>query len=77
MNQGDQSAAITKKPTKKEAEKEVFEKLSNALAEYKDGVKEKKFKRKLKKASKLFAVDIARSLKKNRKRALAGMEVVA
>ncbi len=73
MNNGDQNLAIAKKPTKKEAEKEVFEKLSSALAEYKGDVKEKKFKRNLKKASKLFAVDVARSLKKNRKRALASL----
>lgn len=70
MNQDDQTAVISKKPNKKDAEKEVLEKLSGVLAEYKGNIKEKKFRKNLKKASKLFAVDIVKSLKKERKKAM-------
>ena len=55
------------KVTKKEARKVVYEKLAGALAEFKDAVSEKKFRSKLKKASKLFAVDIAKAAKKHSK----------
>lgn len=75
MNQEDQKVIIAKKPTKKDAQKEVFEKLSGALAEYKSNLKEKKFQRNLKKASKLLAVDIVKSLKKDRKNGHGEMEV--
>ncbi len=75
MNQVDQKVTIAKKPTKKDAEKEVFEKLSGALAEYKSNLKEKKFQKNLKKASKLFAVDIVKSLKKDRKKGHVKMEI--
>ena len=51
--------------TKKEARKVIFEKLSGALAEYKNKLDKKKFESKLKKASKLFAVDIAKASRKN------------
>ena len=53
--------------TKKQARKVVFEKLSGALAEYKNKLDKKKFESKLKKASKLFAVDIARASRKDKK----------
>ncbi len=56
-----------KKPSKKETRKEVFEKLSGALAEYKSNLNEKKFETKLKKASKLVATEIVKSIKKDRK----------
>ncbi len=56
------------KPSKKEARKIVYEKLSNALAEYKAGVKEKKFDSNLKKASKLFAADIAKAIAKQKQK---------
>ena len=46
---------IKKKLTKKQAAKEVYERLSVALAVYKNGSGGKKFDRKLQKASKLFA----------------------
>jgi len=59
---------IAKKPTKKEMQKEVFEKLSGALAEFKSKLDGKKFDNKLKKASKLFAVDIVKAIKKDRKK---------
>ena len=55
------------KLSKKEARKIVYEKLSNALAEYKANVKEKKFDSNLKKASKLFAADIAKALRSKNK----------
>jgi hypothetical protein len=45
----------TTKLTKKKARTEIFEKLSVLLATYKNGSDPKKFDRKLKKASKLFA----------------------
>jgi hypothetical protein len=67
MNQVDQKVIIAKKPTKKDAQKEVFEKLSGALAEYKSNVNKKKFETKLKRASKLFATEIVKSIKKDRK----------
>jgi hypothetical protein len=54
----DQSSV--KKISKKEAQKIVFNKISDALSEYKKDVKEKKFNSKIKKASKLFAADIAK-----------------
>jgi len=56
----------SKKLSKKEARKIAYEKLSNALAEYKTGIKEKRFTSQLKKASKLFAADIAKALQKQK-----------
>lgn len=53
-----------KKISKKEARKMVYDKLAGALAEYKDVVKEKRFTTNLKKASKLFAADIAKASNK-------------
>ena len=59
--------ADTKKLIKKETRKELFVKLSYALAEYKDKLNEKTFENNIKKASKLFAVDIVKAIKKDRK----------
>ena len=56
-----------KKITKKEARKVVFEKLSGAMAEYKNKLDKKKFENNLKKASKLFAEDLVKAFKKDRK----------
>jgi len=56
------------KLSKKEARKIVYEKLSNALAEYKANVKEKKFDSNLKKASRLFAADIAKAIAKQKQK---------
>ena len=53
-----------KKISKKDARKLIFNKLSMALAEYKDLLKEKRFTSNLKKTSKLFAADIARASEK-------------
>ncbi|HYM93853.1 MAG TPA: hypothetical protein VET23_06925 [Chitinophagaceae bacterium] len=54
----------TKSLTKKQARKLVYEKLAGALAEYKTGFSEKRFENNLKKASKLFATDIAKAARK-------------
>jgi hypothetical protein len=67
MSDKEQQTPVTKKLTKKIARKEIFEKLSGALAEYKNKLDEKKFENKLKKASNLFAVDIVKAFKKDRK----------
>ncbi|HTS44313.1 MAG TPA: hypothetical protein VMH01_07940 [Puia sp.] len=50
----------SKKLTKKLARKEIYEKLAGVLAEYKNGSGEKKFDKKLHKASKLFAPYVIR-----------------
>jgi len=60
--------ADTSKLIKKETRKEVFNKLSDALSDYKNKLDEKKFENNLKKASKLFAVDIVKALKKDLKK---------
>jgi len=52
----------SKKLSKKQARKIVYEKFAVALADFRSGVKEKKFASNLKKASKLFAADIARAV---------------
>jgi len=54
----------SKKVSKKETRKLIYNKLAGALAEYKDVVKEKRFSTNLKKASKLFAADIVRASNK-------------
>jgi hypothetical protein len=56
------------KLSKKEARKIVYEKFAGALAEYRADLKEKKFDSNLKKASKLFAADIAKAFAKQRQR---------
>ena len=48
---------------KKEARRVVYEKLALALHEYKGHFKEKRFDANLKKASRLFANDLARAIK--------------
>jgi len=58
----------SKKLSKKEARKMVYEKFAVALADYRAGVKEKKFASNLKKASKLFAADIAKAVARQRQR---------
>lgn len=61
------TATDAKKVSKKEVRKAVYEKLAGALAEYKDGFPKKKFESRLKKASKLFAVDIAKATRRTKK----------
>jgi hypothetical protein len=56
------------KLSKKEARKIAYEKLSTALAEYRSGIKEKRFASQLKKASKLFAADIAKAVARQRQK---------
>jgi hypothetical protein len=52
--------------SKKETRKIIYEKLSAALTEYKASIKEKKFVNNLKKASKLFAADLAKTIGKKK-----------
>ena len=52
----------SKKLSKKDARKIVYEKFAVALADYRGEVKEKKFTSNLKIASKLFAADIAKAV---------------
>ncbi|HEY2722842.1 MAG TPA: hypothetical protein VGI82_14005 [Chitinophagaceae bacterium] len=63
MSETSQKTSV-KKISKKEARKMVSEKIATALAEYRSTVKEKKFSTNLKKASKLFAADIAKAFAK-------------
>jgi hypothetical protein len=57
----------SKKISKKQARKLIYVKLAAALAEYKSTIKEKRFVTKLKKVSKLFANDFAKSVNKANK----------
>jgi hypothetical protein len=54
----------TKKLSKKETRKTIFQKLSTALAEYKSKPNDKKFDRSLKKFSKTFSADVVRATHK-------------
>jgi len=63
----EQKVKDTKKITKKQIRQEVFTRLSGALEEYKNKLGEKKFQTKIKKASKLFAVDLTKAFKKDLK----------
>lgn len=58
----------TKKLSKKQARKIVSEKIATALAEYRNTVKEKRFETNLKKASKLFASDIAKAIARQKQK---------
>jgi hypothetical protein len=58
------AAGAEKKVTKKELRKVVYQKLEGALSEFKDKVNKKKFESRLKKASRLFAVDIAKATRR-------------
>jgi hypothetical protein len=62
------SKASAKKLSKKEARKLVSEKIAAALSEYKSSVKEKKFATNVKKASKLFAADIAKAFSRQKEK---------
>ena len=61
------AATAVKKVSKKELRKVVYEKLAGALEEFKGELDKKKFESKLKKASKLFAVDIAKATRRRGK----------
>ena len=58
---------VPKKLSKKQVRKQIYEKLLGALAEFRNGVKEKKFESRIKKASKMFASDIAKTIGKKQK----------
>ena len=51
---------------KKQARKVIHEKLAAALQDYKGSMKEKRFESNLKKASRLFAADLAKGMKKTK-----------
>ncbi|HEY6505807.1 MAG TPA: hypothetical protein VIZ28_17655 [Chitinophagaceae bacterium] len=55
-----------KKVSKKEARQMVYDRLVVALAEFKTGIKDKKFESNLQKASKLFADDIVKAAGKTK-----------
>lgn len=57
-----------KKLSKKEARKIVSQKIATALEEYRSTVKEKKFDNNIKKASKLFAADIAKAIARQKQK---------
>jgi hypothetical protein len=61
--------SINQKISKKKVRKQIYAKLAGALAEYKSGLKEKRFKSNLKKASRLFAADIAKTIGKKKEKA--------
>ncbi len=61
MGKKTKTPKLTKKLTKKQAREMVFNKIAGALEEYKEKISEKKFRTSLKKASKLFAADIAKA----------------
>ena len=52
--------------TKKQVRKEIFEKLTGALADYKQDLGEKKFATRVKKASKLISRDLEKLSKKHK-----------
>lgn len=56
----------TKKVKVKELRKEVQQKLSVALADYKNGWPDEKYNKTLKRASKLFVIDLARAERKTK-----------
>jgi hypothetical protein len=58
MNQQGTEVAL---PSKKQVRKEIFEKLSGALAEYKQELGEKKLATRVKKASKLISRDLEKA----------------
>ncbi len=64
---GTEKPVLVKKISRKQAQKAVFEKLSGALEEYKTKLDKKKFDSNLKKASKIFAADLIKAFKKDRK----------
>jgi hypothetical protein len=57
---------VPQKLSRKQARKLIYEKLSGALAEYKNNFKEKKFENTLKKASKMFASDLSKTIGKKK-----------
>ena len=66
MNQ--QETAAPAAPTKKQVRKEIVEKLTGALADYKQELGEKKLATHVKKVSKLISRDLEKSGKKQQQR---------
>jgi len=60
--------SMSKKLSKKEGRQLVYNRLVVALAEFKTGIKDKKFESNLKKASKLFADDLAKAANKTKQK---------
>lgn len=61
--------SMSKKLSKKEGRQLVYNRLVVALAEFKTGIKDKKFESNLKKASKLFADDLVKAANKTKDKA--------
>jgi len=59
-------ASSAKKISKKQARQSVYDQLAAALAGFRRGIKEKKFERNLRRASRLFAGDIAKAANKTK-----------
>ena len=60
--------SMSKKLSKKEGRQLVYNRLVVALAEFKTGIKDKKFESNLKKASKLFADDLVKAANKTKQK---------
>ena len=65
MSQQETGAAVAT-PTKKQVRKEIVEKLTGALADYKQDLGEEKLATRVKKVSKLISRDLQRNSKKKR-----------
>jgi hypothetical protein len=60
--------AASTKASKKETRRVIYEKLVDALQDYRTGIKEKKFEANLKKASRMFAADLAKGKKEKKEK---------
>ena len=67
----EQATGTVETPTKKQVRKEIFEKLTGALAEYKEDLGEKKLATHVRKVSKLISRDLKKSNKKKREKVSA------
>jgi len=65
MNQ-QETAAVPAKPSKKQVRKEIAEKLTGALSDYKQEIGEKKLATHVKSISKLISRDLEKSSKKQK-----------
>jgi len=65
-----------KKQTRKQVTQELIGKLAGALDGYKSTLGEKKFAKKIEKASKLFAVDLTKALRRDIKAIKKEKEVI-
>ena len=60
-----EAIVITDKPSRKDTRRQIYQKLEQALGDYRSQMKDKRFENSLKKASRLFAAELAKK-KKNR-----------